>query len=109
MGGVDDRLNEITRKAMEEVETKGEDAAAAQSASGMSDLLVRFVTAVAMAGVVFIALWLGSWFWIGFVVLLAGLVLWEWNGLVSKFGSQAFNVIRPRKRVDHVGHTGFFL
>ncbi len=55
-------------------------------ASGLSDLLVRFVSAVAMLGVAIIALWLGWWFWIGFVVLIAGLVLWEWNLLVRRFG-----------------------
>ena len=55
--------------------------------TGTSDLLVRFVSAVAMIGLVVIALWLGGWFWTGFVVLLAGLVLWEWN-LITR----AFNV-----------------
>lgn len=54
--------------------------------SAMSDLLVRFITAVAMLGVSIIALYLGQWIWIGLVVLLAGLVLWEWNLLVGKFG-----------------------
>ncbi|UAB79729.1 phosphatidate cytidylyltransferase [Erythrobacter sp. SCSIO 43205] len=57
------------------------------SPSGTSDLLVRFVSAVAMIGLVVIALWLAGWFWVGFVVLLAGLVLWEWNLL-----TRAFNV-----------------
>ena len=56
-----------------------------QGPSGTSDLLVRFVSAVAMIGLVVIPLWLGGWFWIGFVVLLAGLVLWEWNKLVRAF------------------------
>ena len=57
--------------------------------SGMSDLLVRFVSGVAMLGIAMIALWFGGWFWIGFVVLLAGLVLWEWNIVISKFGVSA--------------------
>ena len=52
---------------------------AAQPAKGTSDLAVRFVSAVGMIGAVVIALWLGGWFWIGFVILLAGLVLWEWH------------------------------
>lgn len=92
MADVEDRLNQITRKALEEADpTK----AAAEKASGsaMGDLLVRFVSAVAMAGAAVIALWLGSWFWVGFVVLLAGLVLWEWNGIVSKFGGSALSEI----------------
>lgn len=53
---------------------------------GTADLAVRFVSAVAMIGVVVIALWLGGWFWIGFVILLGGLVLWEWNQLTRGFG-----------------------
>ncbi len=57
-----------------------------EQATGTSDLLVRFISAVAMLGLSVIALWLGGWFWIGFVVLLAGLVLWEWNLLVRGFG-----------------------
>lgn len=56
------------------------------SKSAMSDLLVRFVSAVFMLGLAIIALWLGGWFWIGFVVLLGGLVLWEWHRLVRDFG-----------------------
>ena len=58
---------------------------AAQPAKGTSDLAVRFVSAVGMIGAVVIALWLGGWFWIGFVILLAGLVLWEWNLLARGF------------------------
>ena len=57
--------------------------------AGTSDLLVRFISAVAMLGLSVIALWLGGWFWIGFVVLLAGMVLWEWNLLVRRFGISA--------------------
>lgn len=55
----------------------------------MADLGVRVGSAVVMLGVVAAALWLGGWFWIGFVVLLAGLVLWEWNNLVKGFGVSA--------------------
>lgn len=54
--------------------------------AGTADLAVRFVSAVAMVGLVVIMLWLGGWFWIGFVILLAGLVLWEWNLLARQFG-----------------------
>lgn len=57
--------------------------------SKTSDLPVRFVSAVAMIAVSVIALWLGGWFWIGFVILLAGLVLWEWNLLARGFGISA--------------------
>ena len=58
-----------------------------EQASPTSDLLVRFVSAVAMLGVSIIALWLGGWFWIGFVILIAGLVLWEWSAIVRGFGT----------------------
>lgn len=57
--------------------------------SGMSDLLVRFVSGIAMLGVAMISLWFGGWIWVGFVVLLAGLILWEWNTVISKFGVSA--------------------
>lgn len=63
----------------------GDGARANSAPSGTSDLAVRFVSAVAMVGAVVIALWLGGWFWIGFVLLLAGLVLWEWNLLTRGF------------------------
>jgi phosphatidate cytidylyltransferase len=50
--------------------------------AGISDLPTRLISGVLMALVVGGALWLGGWFWIGFVVLIGGLVLWEWNVLV---------------------------
>ncbi len=69
---------------------KGQAGQAGQAAQagpkGTSDLLVRFVSAVAMIGLVVIALWLAGWFWVGFMVLLAGLVLWEWGKITRAFG-----------------------
>ena len=62
-----------------------EDVDIGANSGAMNDLLVRFVSAVAMLGVSIIALYFGGWFWIAFVVLLAGLVLWEWNLIVSRF------------------------
>lgn len=58
-----------------------------------ADLAVRFVSAVAMIGLVVIALWLGGWVWIGFVILLSGLVLWEWNLLARGFGISAIGEV----------------
>lgn len=58
------------------------EASTALAPTGTSDLLVRLISAVVMALIAGSALWLGGWFWIGFIVLLAGLVLWEWNALV---------------------------
>ena len=69
------------------------EAGANAGSSAMSDLLVRFVSAVAILGVTAIALWFGGWFWIGFVVLIAGLVLWEWNLLVRGFGVSALSEV----------------
>lgn len=53
---------------------------------GVTDLPVRLASAIIMVVVVCGALWLGGWWWVGFVVMLAGMVLWEWNNLVKAFG-----------------------
>jgi phosphatidate cytidylyltransferase len=50
------------------------------------DLPVRLGSAVVMLVVSAGALWLGGWFWTGFVGVLALGLLWEWNWLVSRFG-----------------------
>lgn len=57
--------------------------------AGTSDLPVRFASAIVMLVVAGGALWLGGWFWTGFVVLLALGVLWEWNRLIGAFGLKA--------------------
>ncbi len=57
--------------------------------AGASDLPVRFASAIVMLVVAGGALWLGGWFWTGFVVLLALGVLWEWNRLIGAFGMTA--------------------
>lgn len=56
-------------------------------AAGVSDLPIRLVSAVVMAAITGSALWFGGWFWVAFVVLIGGLVMWEWNALVR--GSDA--------------------
>lgn len=55
--------------------------------AGVSDLPVRLASAIVMLVLAGGALWLGGWFWSGFVALLALGVLWEWNRLVSRFAS----------------------
>lgn len=55
-------------------------------AGSASDLPIRLGSAVVMLVLAGGALWLGGWFWTGFVALLALGVLWEWNRLVSRFG-----------------------
>jgi len=49
-----------------------------------ADLPVRLASALIMAGVAAGALWLGGFVWIAFVLLVAGLVLWEFNRLVRR-------------------------
>ncbi len=50
-----------------------------------SDLGVRTASAVVMVAVAGTALWLGGWWWMAFVALVALGVLWEWLGLVRGF------------------------
>lgn len=59
----------------------------------MADLGIRLLSALVMVIIAGTALWLGGWFWIGFVVLLAGIILWEWNGLVRGFGVPALGEV----------------
>lgn len=59
------------------------------TAAGVSDLPVRLGSAIVMLVLAGGALWLGGWFWTAFVALLALGALWEWNKLVSRFGSSA--------------------
>ncbi|MEM7687711.1 MAG: phosphatidate cytidylyltransferase [Pseudomonadota bacterium] len=50
--------------------------------AGVSDLPVRLASALVMVAIAGGALWFGGLVWIGFVLLVAGLVLWEWNRLI---------------------------
>ncbi len=56
-----------------------------QAPAKKSDLGVRTVSAAVMLAVAGTALWLGGWFWGGFVLLVAIGVLWEWQRLVGGF------------------------
>ncbi|MEO1730087.1 MAG: phosphatidate cytidylyltransferase [Pseudomonadota bacterium] len=58
-----------------------DEATSAKSDPAKSDLPVRLASALVMAGIAGAALWLGGFAWIGFVIAIAGLVLWEWNRL----------------------------
>lgn len=68
----------------------GETVRVRDTKAGVSDLPVRFASAIVMLVLAGGALWLGSWFWTGFVGLLALGVLWEWNRIVSRFDVSAF-------------------
>ncbi|MEM6909325.1 MAG: phosphatidate cytidylyltransferase [Pseudomonadota bacterium] len=59
----------------------------------MSDLGTRLISALAMIALAAGALWLGGWYWIALVVLVAGLVLWEWNRLVSHFNTSPISEV----------------
>lgn len=54
-----------------------------------SDLGVRAMSAVVMLAVAGAALWLGGWWWNGFVLIVAAGVLYEWRALVRAFASGA--------------------
>ncbi|MEO0698820.1 MAG: phosphatidate cytidylyltransferase [Pseudomonadota bacterium] len=69
------------------------DKAALAKTSGGSDLPARLASAVVMVLIAGLALWIGGWFWIGFVALVAGLVLWEWNRLVRASDASALGEV----------------
>ena len=58
--------------------------------AGVSDLPVRFASAIVMLVLAGGALWLGGWFWTAFVALLACGVVFEWNKLIERFGLSGF-------------------
>ena len=47
-----------------------------------ADLPVRVASAIVVVVISLIALWLGGWAWAGFVMIVAGGVLYEWRALV---------------------------
>lgn len=47
-----------------------------------ADLPVRAASALVIVAIALTALWLGGWIWAGFVMLVAGGVLYEWRALV---------------------------
>lgn len=47
-----------------------------------ADLPVRVASAIVVVVISLIALWLGGWAWAGFVLVVAGGVLYEWRALV---------------------------
>ena len=52
-----------------------------------SDLGIRTLSALVMLAVSGGALWLGGWFWVGLIAVLAVLVAREWKELVRKFAA----------------------
>lgn len=70
-----------------------DDKAGTEPSGKKSDLGTRLLSALVMASIAWLALWIGGWVWIGFVTLLAGLVLWEWNNIVQRGGDSAFGQV----------------
>ena len=54
--------------------------------AGVTDLPVRLASAIVMLVLAGAALWLGGWFWTGFVALVGCGIVWEWNKLIERFG-----------------------
>ena len=57
------------------------------------ELAVRVVSAIVILVIASTALWFGGWLWVGFVALISGGVLFEWNRLVGKFGISSFGEV----------------
>jgi phosphatidate cytidylyltransferase len=51
--------------------------------------MVRAISAFVMMPIVFGAVWLGGWFFVGLTALAAGLMYWEWQGLCGEKGPAA--------------------
>ena len=54
-----------------------------------ADLPVRIASALVMLAIAGTALWLGGWWWIGFIGLIAVGVFWEWCRLAWSFSNTA--------------------
>lgn len=70
--------------------------AAAERKTGIArnpELKVRALSAVAMIALALAAVVAGGWVWIGFVVLVAGGVFWEFTRLVSGFARGATGLV----------------
>ena len=75
-----------------------------------SDLPVRVASAVVMVAVAGTALWLGGWWWTAFVTAVALGVLWEWWGLIVRFGLTPSGYVRwSIFGIAYVGASAFVL
>ena len=63
--------------------------AGADGTSRNADLPARLVSAIVMVAIAGTALWLGGWWWTGFVALVAIGVLFEWQRIVSGFSGMS--------------------
>ena len=75
-----------------------------------SDLGVRTLSAFVMVAIAGGALWLGGWYWVGFVGLIAVAVLLEWKSLASKIARSRFSLaIWLLAGVLYIGFAGAVL
>lgn len=75
-----------------------------------SDLGVRTASAVVMAAVTGVALWLGGWAWLGFVLVVSLGVLFEWTRLFLAFTeSFAGRLVWAVAGVVYIGVAGLML
>lgn len=75
-----------------------------------SDLKVRLISAAAMALVAGFALWVGSWLFAIFVILIALAIIFEWYGLVGNFGySKNITYFWLALGVIYIGYAAFTL
>ncbi len=75
-----------------------------------SDLKIRLISAAIMALVAGFALWVGSWLFTIFVILIAAAIIFEWYGLVENFGySKNVTYFWLALGVLYIGYAAFTL
>ena len=75
-----------------------------------SDLKIRLISAAIMALVAGFALWVGSWLFTIFVILIAAAIIFEWYGLVENFGySKNVTYFWLALGILYIGYAAFTL
>ncbi len=75
-----------------------------------SDLKIRLISAAIMALVAGFALWVGSWLFAIFVILIAAAIIFEWYGLVENFGySKNVTYFWLALGILYIGYAAFTL
>lgn len=86
------------------------DTANSGSKKKTSDLKTRLISAAVMALIAGFALWVGSWLFTIFVILIALALMFEWYGLVENFGySKNITYIWLGLGVLYIGFASFTL
>ncbi len=75
-----------------------------------SDLKIRLISAAIMALVAGFALWVGSWLFTIFVILIAAAIIFEWYGLIENFGySKNVTYFWLALGILYIGYAAFTL